>query len=125
LPPGENCAEDGVCADTVLAGADDPAANFLVDDDLNVYVNGELVFTGTQALTPIALGALTNGDLLRVVASNTTAEDYCYVGYEYVPALTLYCRSTGTSQVVNPTAVDQLPGGCGHVFLDQTVPVTL
>jgi hypothetical protein len=118
-----------VCDNAVLAGAGGSTEEFLVDDDLEVFVNGVSVFVDNSELadflSPIALGPLVNGDTVRVVASNSTLAQWCTEGGEFLDKITLYCPSTGKSQVINPTTIVQNAGGCGHVFFDQTVPVAL
>ncbi len=129
VDPILGCVPVERCAGAVLAGAGGPDSSFLVDDDLEVLVNGVSFFVDNDELAnfipPIALGPLANGDTVRVVASNSTLPQWCTVGGEFLDRITLYCPSTGASQVINPAAISQAAGGCGHVFFDQTVPVAL
>ena len=133
---GGRCRPVVGCPNAVLAGPYyDPAASFpednafLVDDDLQVLVNGVPVFTDNDEtadfIQSIALGPLANGAQLQVVASNSTLPQFCTFGFEHLDPLTLYCPSTGTSQVINPTTISQPAGGCGNVFYDQTFTVAL
>jgi hypothetical protein len=125
-PPTTTTPPPVVCSDAVLAGAAGPADDFLVDDDLVVFVDGTSVATENLFTDPIPLGPLTNGADLRVVASNTTNPTFCNQGFEHLDAITLYCPSRGTSQVINPTTIAGQPaGGCGHVFFDETITVAL
>jgi hypothetical protein len=119
-----------VCSNAVLAGADGADDDFFVDDDLEVFVNGASVLLDNDELStdigPIALGELTNGDTLRVVASNSTDPTFCDFGYSHLDAITLYCLDNGSTQAINPSDIFGQPaGGCGHVFFDQTFIVTL
>jgi hypothetical protein len=125
---GGRCVVPSGCADAVLAGAGGPTTSFLVDDDLEVFVNGASVFVDNNEnagnIQPIALGSLTNGDDLRVVASDTATPVFCGGATELAP-ITLYCLSTGTSQVINPTRIQGSGLPCGEIFFDETITVAL
>lgn len=114
------------CSAAVLSGGTDPAETIGVDDDLDVYVNGALVFSDNdeyaQQLPPIPLGPLSAGDTIRVVASNST-----YFGgpVQLTPGLYLHCSGTGQVQVLDPAGVPSQAGyGYGEVFYDKTFTVT-
>jgi hypothetical protein len=116
-----------VCPDAVLAGASGPLSSSFVDDDLQVFVNGESVFVdpnpnNANNITPIALGELTNGDTLRLVATDSTTS--CG-GAEQLNPITLYCPSRGTSQVLVATTVVDGGDPCGNVFYDESFTVAL
>jgi hypothetical protein len=122
------CVVPSGCAAAVLAGGGGPTTSFLVDDDLEVFVNGVSVFVDNNEnagnIQPIALGSLANGDDLRVVASDTATPVFCGGATELAP-ITLYCLSTGTSQVIVPNRIQGSGLPCGEVFFDQTFEVAL
>jgi peroxiredoxin len=68
-------------ADYIVSGSPDGSSTFLVDDDLDIYVNEKLVFTDGVALANpthplVDLGtSLTAGDTLKFVVRNTYG--YC------------------------------------------------
>jgi hypothetical protein len=133
LVPDANgwCQAPVGCLDAVLAGADGPTATFLLDDDLDVYVNDDLVFSddddsATFTMPPIVLGSLANGDIVRLVASDTETEGFCGQ-FEHLAPVTLYCLSSGTSQVLVADAIETGQNGqpCGHVFYDAEFTVAL
>lgn len=119
-----------VCNSVVLAGSNGADSEVFVDDDLEVFVNGASVFLDNNELStdilPIALGTRTNGDTLRIVASNSTDPTFCTFGFSHLDAMTLYCLDTGSTQVINPSDIYGQPaGGCGNIFFDQTFTVAL
>ncbi len=118
----------GDCENAVLAGGDGPTSIFHVDDDVEVFVNGESVFVDNNHnatdISPIALGPLSGGDTVRVVASDTSTPQYCPGSFELGP-VTLYCTATGTSQVINPIVLKGYATVCGEVFFDETITVAL
>jgi hypothetical protein len=122
------CVVSSGCADAVLAGGGGPTMSFFVDDDLEVFVNDASVFVDNNEnagnIQPIALGSLANGDDLRVVASDTATPVFCGGATELAP-ITLYCLSTGTSQVIVPNRIQGSGLPCGEVFFDQTFEVAL
>jgi len=67
----------GDCANAVLAGAGGSTSSFLVDDDVEVFVNGVSVFADNNEnatrIPPIALGPLRSGDTMRVVGDGESA----------------------------------------------------
>ena len=128
LVPDANgrCQAPVGCPDAVLAGGAGPTTSFLVDDDLEVFVNNASVFLDNNEnagnIQPIALGSLANGDDLRVVASDSATS--CGGATDLAP-ITLYCLSTGTSQVINPNRIQGSGLPCGQIFFDETIPVAL
>jgi hypothetical protein len=120
------CVVSSGCADAVLAGAGGSGSPFLVDDDLEVFVNDASVFVDNNEnagnIQPIPLGSLANGDDLRVVASDSATS--CGGATDLAP-ITLYCLSTGTSQVIIPNRIQGSGLPCGAVFFDQTFEVAL
>jgi hypothetical protein len=118
----------GDCANAVLAGGGGSTSFFLVDDDVEVFVNGVSVFADNNEnateIQPIELGPLSGGDTVRVVASDTTTPQYC-PGSVHLDPVMLYCPATGTSQVINPDTIRGQVQECGEVFFDQTITVAL
>jgi hypothetical protein len=112
------------CADAVLAGSAS-GAQVCVDDELNVSVNGTNVLDdkgGANCLGPVALGLVTNGDQIHVVARNSPT----FCGFESLSPLYLLCPSTGAVQTLDPTGFAQVPNRpCGEVFYDQTFTVAI
>jgi hypothetical protein len=116
----------GDCANAVLAGGGGSTSSFLVDDDVEVFVNGASVFADNNEnatrIQPIILGPLSGGDTVQVVASDSAQS--CPGAFQLDP-VTLYCPATGTSQVINPTTVRGISQVCGQVFFDRTITVAL
>jgi hypothetical protein len=115
------------CEEVFLSGGPDGMTQILVDDDLEVYVNGTMIYTDNDELynatDPISLGPINDGITVRVVASNSS--DYCTAGsQELSPALYLYCPSTGAYQLLDPDGHPrEAAGDCGFAFYDVTFVV--
>ena len=129
---GDSCEPIVVdaCPNAVLAGAGGPDQAILVDDGLQVFVNGVPVFAdgdlnNAGPVGPVQLGAVQDGDVIRVVASDTTTPRFCGGG-QVIDAFTLYCPSTGKSQVLLANTINATTGGqpCGNVFYDESFTVT-
>jgi hypothetical protein len=127
LAAGSPPPPDGVdrCAAAVLSGGPEGTETLGVDDDFEVYVNGTLVYSDADdeanQYPPVQLGSVVDGDLIRVVATNS-----CYYGGPVqISPLYLHCTATGAKQVLDP---DGMPtqGGYGpcDVFYDKTFVVT-
>ena len=118
----------GDCTNAVLVGAGGSTSSFLVDDDVEVFVNGVSVFADNNEnvtrIQPIALGPLRGGDTVRVVASETANPQFCPGAFQLDP-VTLYCPARRTSQVINPNTVRGISQVCGEVFFDRTITVAL
>ena len=117
------------CPNAFLTGGPGMQVVF-VDDDLEVLVNGATVLVDDDELAsfhpPIPLGAVANGDTVRVVASNSTTPLWCFNGEEILGPLYLFCPTTGETQTLDADGVPLQPaGGCGHVFYDEGFTVAL
>ena len=110
-----------------LPAQDGSTSSFLVDDDVEVFVNGASVFADNNEnatrIPPIALGPLRGGDTMRVVRRDASPQ-FCPGAFQLDP-VTLYCPATGTSQVINPNTVRGFAQVCGEVFFDRTITVAL
>lgn len=84
-----------------INGSSDPIG---VDDDLQVQLNGSVIFENNDEiatnLPPIPFTAA-YGDVLRIIASNSTV----YGGHAYVASLVVYCDANGASQVLQSTQI--------------------
>jgi hypothetical protein len=118
-----------VCANAVLSGGPNATDDVSVDDDLEVRLNGTTVFVDDNEFAtnnpPIQLGPVSNGDQLRVIASDSEI----FGGNRYLDPLYLHCPATGAVQTLD---ADGHPPDCcyppqpgGVVFYDQTFTVSL
>jgi hypothetical protein len=68
--------EEGQTFDYVISGGDTPYHYFMVDDDVNLYLNGSLFFTdndgGQNLHAPVSVTAMP-GDVLRIEATDQIA----------------------------------------------------
>ena len=123
-PPGT-----GDCASAVLSGGPGGTENVDVDDDLQIFVNGTSVFVDddefASAHPPISVGPVSNGDQIRVVASDSEI----FGGNRFLSPLYLHCPSTGAVQTLDanghPPDCCYAPVPGGVVFYDQTFTVAL
>jgi hypothetical protein len=114
------------CANAVLSGGPDPAETIGVDDDITVYLNGNVIFTENnqfaQETPPIALGAVSNGDLIRVTANDSTI----FGGNRQIEPIYLHCLTTGAVQVLDADGFhdpDQNHPPSDDTFYDETFVV--
>jgi hypothetical protein len=113
---------DESCQNVVLLG-DANDGKLSVDDDLEVFVNDVSVFIDddefAQDLDPVALGPLTAGDSIRVVASNST--DFGF-GPVQIDPLRIRCQRTDGLTLTTTLDFSGFSGNAaaGAVFYDQT-----
>ena len=125
VAPGSPPPGDGRCPGAFLTGGPD-GEDVCVDDDLQVYVNGNLRFndnSGTMdCFSTIPLGPINNGDQIRVVAIDSFG--FC----RSLSPLYLLCRGRQTSSVLDatgyPEVCDDSPPQTTP-FYDQTFTVSL
>jgi hypothetical protein len=106
-----------------LATATSAVSAIGVDDDLELQLNGTTFFVNNDELasniSPIHFTA-EYGDLLRVIASNSTI----YGDHEYIGSLVLYCDANGNTQVLEPVPTEyHVVGHFGEVFYDRTFTI--
>ena len=105
-----------------LSGGTSPTETIGVDDDLEVRLNGVVIFVNSDQfateLPPISFTA-DLGDQLRVIARNSTI----FGGHEGVDPLYLHCVATGDIQVLDAVGIDIPSGPAGEVFSDRTFTI--
>lgn len=102
-----------------LSGGTSPTETIGVDDDLEVRLNGVVIFVNNDQfateLAPISFTA-DLGDQLRLIATNSII----FGGHEGIDPLYLHCDATGDIQVLDPVGIDIPSGPPGEVFSDRT-----
>lgn len=95
-----------------------------VDDDVEVYLNGALIYNDNNdtanALPPFLFTGAQHGDQLRVIASNSLIHG----GPVTITSLALYCDATLVKQTLDATSINGQGGfGFGQVFYDKTFTI--
>jgi hypothetical protein len=95
---------------------------FGVDDDVEVRLNGSLIFenndegasnVGSPHFTAAA------GDQLRIIASNSTV----FGGHEFIDSLALFCDANANVQVLEASTTEFASGAPGEIFFDRTYTI--
>ncbi len=106
----------------VLSGGESPAITMRVDDDIQVWLNDEIIYTDGDSRADVPLPPMKpfrarNGDRLRIVALDTAA---C----RYLSPIYLHRLKDGFTQILTPgvqAACDWATGG--RPFFDETYEI--
>ena len=98
------------------------AHGFGVDDDVEVRLNGTVIFLNNdEGASNVGSPQLTAqyGDQLRIIASNSTI----FGGHEFIDSLALFCNANANVQVLEANPTEFASGAAGHIFFDRTYTI--